>query len=93
MEISGFAPFQTGRYNRGAPMSQRPGGAWGGLGTGWAITATMVAGIGVWGGLGYLADRLLDIRWLFFPIGVVLGAAGGIYLVYLRYGKGDGGQG
>ena len=74
-------------------MSQRPGGAWGGLGTGWAITATMVAGIGVWGGLGYLADRLLDLRWLFFPIGVILGAAGGIYLVYLRYGKGDGGQG
>jgi hypothetical protein len=53
----------------------------------------MVAGIGVWGGLGYLADRLLDIRWLFFPVGVVLGAAGGVYLVYLRYGKGDGGQG
>jgi hypothetical protein len=93
MKIRDFAPSQDGRYNRAAPMSQRPSGAWGGLGTGWAITATMVAGIAVWGGLGYLADRLLDIRWLFFPIGVVLGAAGSIYLVYLRYGKGDGGQG
>lgn len=76
-----------------APMSRPPGSAWGGFGTGWAITATMVAGIAAWGGLGYLADRLLGLRWLFFPIGVILGAAGGIYLVYLRYGKGDRGDG
>lgn len=62
------------------------------MGTGWAITATLVAGIAAWGGLGYLADRLLGLRWLFFPIGVILGAAGGIYLVYLRYGKEDRGQ-
>jgi ABC-type enterobactin transport system permease subunit len=70
-------------------MGQPSGNPWGGLGTGWAVTATLAAGIGAWGGLGYLADRLLGLRWLFFPIGVILGAIGGIYLVYLRWGKGD----
>jgi ATP synthase protein I len=70
-----------------APMSRPPGGAWGGFSTAWAVTATLVAGIGVWGGLGYLADRLLGFRWLFLPIGMIIGVAGGIYLVYLRYGR------
>lgn len=62
---------------------------WGDVGAAWALTGTLVAGIAVWGGLGYLADRLLDLRWLFLPIGMVLGAGGGIYLVYLRYGRED----
>lgn len=70
-----------------APMSRPPDGPWGGFSTAWAVTATLLAGIGVWGGVGYLADRLLGFRWLFLPIGMVLGVAGGIYLVYLRYGK------
>jgi F0F1-type ATP synthase assembly protein I len=74
-------------------MGQPPGNPWAGIGVGWAVTATLAAGIAVWGGLGYLVDRLLGLRWLFLPVGVVLGAAGGIYLVYLRYGKGDRGQG
>jgi len=69
------------------PMSGPPGGPWGGFSTAWAVTATLVAGIGVWGGLGYLADRLLGFRWLFLPIGMIIGVAGGIYLVYLRHGR------
>lgn len=65
-------------------------GAWAGMGTGWAITATMVGGIAVWGSLGYLADRLLGITpRILTAVGMVLGACGAIYLVYLRYGKGD----
>lgn len=74
-------------------MGQPPSNPWGGLGVGWGVTATLVAGIAVWGGVGYVADWLLGLRWLFLPIGVVLGAAGGIYLVYLRYGREDRGQG
>lgn len=70
-----------------APMSRPPGGPWGGFSTAWAVTATLLAGMGVWGGLGYLADRLLGFRWLFLPIGMVMGVAGGIYIVYLRYGR------
>lgn len=69
------------------PMSRPPIGPWGGFSTAWAVTATLVAGIGVWGGLGYLADRLLGFRWLFLPIGMIIGVAGGIYLVYVRYGR------
>ena len=59
------------------------------MGTAWAITSTLLAGIVAWGGIGLLADSLLGLRWLFLPIGMILGVAGGIYLVYLRYGRDD----
>jgi ATP synthase protein I len=74
-------------------MGRPPGSAWEGYSTAWGVIATLVAGIGLWGGLGYLADRLLGLRGVFFAVGIVLGAAGGIYIVYLRYGKGNRGQG
>jgi F0F1-type ATP synthase assembly protein I len=61
--------------------------AWSGLGIGWAITATMVGGIAAWGLIGYLVDRLLGTTRLFTAVGVVLGAGGAIYVVYLRFGK------
>jgi F0F1-type ATP synthase assembly protein I len=65
--------------------------AWAGMGAGWAITSTMVAGIGVWAGLGYVADRLLGSTPVLFVIGMMVGAAAGIYLVWLRHGRGDSG--
>jgi F0F1-type ATP synthase assembly protein I len=69
-------------------------GAWAGMGIGWAVTATMVGGILVWGSLGYLADRLLGLdKRIFTAVGIVLGAGGAIYLVYLRFGKGEGNRG
>lgn len=61
--------------------------AWSGIGVGWSVTATMVAGLLVWGGVGYLADRLVGTDGVFMAIGTVIGAAAGIYLVYLRYGR------
>jgi F0F1-type ATP synthase assembly protein I len=67
------------------------GDAWSGVGIGWSVTATMIAGILVWGGLGYLLDRLVGTTHVFVTIGVILGAGCGVYLVYLRYGRGDGG--
>jgi F0F1-type ATP synthase assembly protein I len=63
------------------------GDAWAGMSTGWAITSTLVAGMVVWGGLGLLLDRLVGTPRVFLAIGVILGAAGGTYIVYLRYGK------
>jgi hypothetical protein len=72
---------------------QQPNDAWIGMGTGWAITSTMVGGIAAWGGLGYLADRLFGTGGVLFAIGAVLGAAGATYLVWLRYGRGEGGDG
>lgn len=72
-----------------APMTpdEERSDAWSGMGTGWAITSTMVGGIAAWGGLGYLVDRLVGTERLFLPMGFVLGAAGAIYLIWLRYGK------
>lgn len=61
------------------------------MGTGWAITSTFMAGILTLGGLGYLVDRLFGTGRVFLAIGMLLGAAMSIYLVYLRYGRGEGG--
>ncbi len=57
------------------------------MGTAWALTGTLVAGILVWGGVGYLLDRLVGFRWLFLPIGMLVGVSASIYLVYLKYGS------
>jgi ATP synthase protein I len=57
------------------------------MGTAWSITGTLLAGILVWGGIGFLLDRWLDIRWLFLPIGMVIGVGASIYVVYVRYGR------
>jgi F0F1-type ATP synthase assembly protein I len=62
--------------------------AWSGLGIGWAITSTLVGGIVTVGGLGFLLDSILDTGTVLTAIGIVLGAASGIYIVYLRYGRG-----
>ena len=63
--------------------------AWAGMGIGWAITSTLIAGMLVLGGLGYVLDRVFDSGAGFTAVGIVLGAAFGIYIVYLRFGKGD----
>ena len=57
------------------------------MGTAWSITGTLLAGILVWGGIGFLLDRWLGLRWLFLPIGMVIGAGASIYVVYVRYGR------
>jgi F0F1-type ATP synthase assembly protein I len=57
------------------------------MGTGWTIASTLLGGILVWGGIGYLVDRLVGTESVFTVIGFLLGAIGGIYVVYLRYGK------
>jgi F0F1-type ATP synthase assembly protein I len=68
-------------------MAGGRGEGWSGMGTAWSITGTLLAGILVWGGIGFLLDRWLDLRWLFLPIGMVIGVGASIYLVYVRYGR------
>jgi F0F1-type ATP synthase assembly protein I len=58
------------------------------MGVGWAIVSTLVAGMLVLGGLGFLLDRLVGTDAVLTAIGLVLGAGLGIYIVYLRYGRG-----
>ncbi len=63
---------------------------WAGVAAGWMVTAEMLAAVLTWGGIGYLVDRLLwgQTR-VFTPVGMVLGAVLGIYLVWLKFGKQD----
>jgi ATP synthase protein I len=83
--------FDTTAYTARALMTkdQHQDDAWSGLGTGWAIVSILIAGMLVVGGIGYLADLLAGTKHVFLGIGIVLGAVGGIYIVYLEYGKED----
>ncbi len=53
----------------------------------WSIIGTLLAGVLVWGGIGYLLDRWTGLSGLFTAIGAVVGAAGAFYLIYMRYGR------
>jgi F0F1-type ATP synthase assembly protein I len=66
--------------------SQR-GDAWSGMGTGWAIVSTLIGGIVVCGGVGFALDWLTGTDPIFTAVGILLGAAAAIYLVYLKWGK------
>jgi F0F1-type ATP synthase assembly protein I len=68
---------------------RRPDDAWSGLGTGWAIVSTLIAGMLTLGLVGWLIDMLVGTSHVFLAVGIVLGGAGGVYAVYLRSGKGD----
>lgn len=70
----------------GAPDRDNP---WRGYSTGLGISVTMLAGMAVWAGIGYLADRLAGTPQVFTALGMIVGAVGAGYLVYLRYGRGN----
>jgi len=58
-----------------------------GASVGWAAVGYLLAGIGVWGFLGSLVDRWLDLpQGIGTASGMVLGAAGAIYLIVKRLG-------
>lgn len=57
-----------------------------GSNAGWAVVAYILAGIGVWGFVGWLVDRWLNSDGIATAIGCVLGAAGGIYLIVKKLG-------
>jgi len=46
----------------------------------------LLAGMLVWGLLGWLVDRWLGSGHVATGVGVVLGAAGGVYLIARRFG-------
>jgi F0F1-type ATP synthase assembly protein I len=61
------------------PGADRPSGG----GDPWTIMATLLSGMIVWGGLGWLADQWLGTEFLVL-IGLLVGTAGAFYLVHLR---------
>ena len=72
--------------SRPRPANQTGGGS--GTDTGWSVIGTMLSGMAVWGGAGWLLDRWLDIV-VFFPVGIIFGMAVAIYLVVKRFGAID----
>lgn len=58
----------------------------GGMDTGLRIISYLITGLLFYGGLGWLADYLLHTT-MWLPIGLILGAVLGIYLVIRRYGQ------
>lgn len=47
--------------------------------------STMLSGLILFGGLGWLLGRWLDAPWL-VPVGILLGAGLSFYVLWLRYG-------
>jgi ATP synthase protein I len=57
-----------------------------GANLGWTALGYLLAGMAVWGFLGWLVDRWLETDGIATGVGVVIGTAGGIYLVVRRLG-------
>lgn len=51
-----------------------------------AVPSLLISGMGLYGGGGWLLGRWLDVPAL-FPVGLVLGLAFALYLVYVRFGR------
>ncbi len=60
----------------------------GGVDRGIRVLSYLLSGVIVYGLLGWLADHLLGTMFL-LPLGIVLGAAMGIYVIIRRYGSGS----
>lgn len=58
---------------------------WHGLESGWSAVASIISGVVVWGGLGWLADRAFGTWPVLFVAGALVGNFAGIYLLYLKY--------
>jgi ATP synthase protein I len=52
----------------------------------WDALSLIAAGVAFWGGVGWLLSEWLDNR-AFLMSGILLGAFGALYLVWVRYGK------
>ena len=54
--------------------------------TGWAAVSYLIAGMAVWGFIGWLVDQWLHTGGIATAIGCVFGVALGIYLVVKKLG-------
>ena len=57
-----------------------------GEGDAWAAFSLVIGGVLCWGGVGWLLSEWLDNS-IFVMVGLLLGMGGGLYLVWLRYGR------
>lgn len=63
-----------------------PAGGAGGPGDAWSVMGYLLSGMIIWGGAGWLLDRWLGTTFLVL-IGLLVGGAAALYLIYVRYGK------
>lgn len=52
----------------------------------WSAFSLVVSGVVVWGLAGWAVSAWLDARWPLM-VGLLVGMAGGLTLVWLRYGR------
>lgn len=85
----GFDSAASARIYSPGPMASTPDrdNPWRGYTTGIGVSITMLAGVAVWGALGYLVDWLVGTPKVFTALGMMVGAVAGGYLVYLRHGR------
>lgn len=69
----------------GSVSQQQPSG---GRDQGMAIFSYLIAGIGLYGGLGWLADHYWRTS-MWLPIGLILGMVISCYAIIKRYGSGE----
>lgn len=57
-----------------------------GMDLGMRVLSYLIAGVLVYGGLGWVGDHFLGTSFL-LPTGIILGAAGGCYIIIRRFGQ------
>jgi F0F1-type ATP synthase assembly protein I len=57
-----------------------------GMNQGMQVLSYLISGVVLYGGLGWLGDHFLGTGFL-LPVGIILGAGFGIYLVVKRFGE------
>lgn len=55
---------------------------------GMGVLSYVLAGLILYGGIGWLMSRWLHQTWI-IPVGMVVGLAASVYLIVKRYGSGD----
>ncbi|HEX6074754.1 MAG TPA: AtpZ/AtpI family protein [Micromonosporaceae bacterium] len=66
--------------------SQHQGDPTPGAGQAWAALGYLISGMAVWGFAGWLVDRWLGSDGIVTAVGIMVGVAGGIYLIMKRMG-------
>ena len=59
----------------------------------YSVIGLLLSGLIVCGGIGLGIDALLDLHYLFLPIGILVGLAVGTYMVVVKYGGVGGDKG
>ncbi len=76
-DSDGAAPGPPGAAPEPAPMREVDA---------WAVISYLLSGVLFYGGIGWLLDWWLGTRG-FVAVGIVVGAAAGVWLVWLRYSR------